>query len=654
MHSSLDEARACTPLAAGGALVGTAGGLVRLDATGGIAQVWTASDGLPGTRIESISEAEPGALWIGTDNGVAKLDASGHKILFTQRGRSIRDVVTFAGTTYLATWSGGVRKLGASGASDSTAVPLAAGKWSGPRAQVSSLAVAGGALYAGTAAGLFQLVDGKFLAAPVRRPDLADSVDAATLAPIAITSLYGDGDTLWIASDDGLYARRPDGEVRSFGGGELRRVTALDGAIAVAGLIEGLQRVERGRLVAFPGAPRQLTVAQALGGRAQALCAGGLDGAWLRGGDETTAWIAAARRQGPPSNDISALAADGDRLWVGTFDRGLAVLERGAWRPLAHPALDARVNALLVERRPSKPSRLWVATANGLSLVSLPETSASASAAAPSTAAASAVQVRRLARDDGMPGRGVLALTLLADGRLLVGTSYGAVLVDARALTDGAALPRPLRLGAKSADGSALGNVWAVAQARDGAVWLGTTTGLYRGSAEAAGAEPWLRFSLASGHLEDDWVTALVVRGDRLYAGTYKGGVVAIDQAIDKAGLSPAVPGSAAAAPSPTPVVAAPPTAAFRSARVRAGWVNPGGLTVDDGALLVATMDGLFASSLGGPAASSSSSSSLALSLSRSSSDGAVPGLPGVDVTAAARLGSVLYVATRRGLAELR
>ena len=131
VHSSLDEARACTPLAAGGALVGTAGGLVRLDATGGIAQVWTASDGLPGTRIESISDAEHGELWIGTDNGVAKLDATGQKILLAQRGRSIRDVVTFAGTTYLATWSGGVRKLGAPGASDSTAVPLAAGKWSG-------------------------------------------------------------------------------------------------------------------------------------------------------------------------------------------------------------------------------------------------------------------------------------------------------------------------------------------------------------------------------------------------------------------------------------------------------------------------------------------------------------------------------------------
>lgn len=643
VHSSLDEARACTPLAAGGALVGTAGGLVRLDATGGIAQVWTASDGLPGTRIESISDAEHGALWIGTDNGVAKLDATGQKILLAQRGRSIRDVVTFAGTTYLATWSGGVRKLGAPGASDSTAVPLAAGKWSGPRAQVSSLAVAGGALYAGTAAGLFQLVGGKLIAVPVSRPDRADSVDAATMAPIAITSLYGDGDTLWIASDDGLYARRPDGEVRSFGGGELRRVTAIDGAIAVAGLIEGLQRVERGRLVAFPGAPRQLTVAQALSGRAQALCTGGLDGAWLRGGGESTAWIAAARRQGPPSNDISALAADGDRLWVGTFDRGLAVLERGAWRPLSHPALDARVNALLVERRPAKPSRLWVATANGLSLVSLPE--AAGGAATSAAGAATAVQVRRLARDDGMPGRGVLALTLLADGRLLAGTSYGAVLVDARALPEGAALPRPRRLGAKSADGASLGNVWAVAQARDGAVWLGTTTGLYRGSADAVGAEPWLRFSLATGHLEDDWVTALAVRGDRVYAGTYKGGVVALDKAIATPSPSAAAPG-ALAAPSPTPVVAAPPSAAFRSTRGRAGWINPGGLTVDDGALLIATMDGLFTGGLGSPAASPPPA--------RSPSTSALPGLPGVDVTATARLGAVLYVATRRGLAELR
>lgn len=639
VHSSIEEARACLPLAAGGAVVGTAGGLMRLDAAGAITGVWTASDGLPGTRIEVIADAgeagdaEAGALWIGTDAGLAKiafgLDGA-MRVLTSQRGRPVRDVERFGDATYLATWSGGVRRLGAT---TSTEIPLRGGKLTGARAQVSSLAVAGGALYAGTAAGLFQLAGAQLVPVAIDRPDAVDATTATTAAaaPLAIAALYGDGDTLWIASSEGLFARRPDGVVRSFGGGDLRALASLDGALVVASVVEGLQRVDRGRLVAFPGAPRQLTFAQALGVRGAAMCAGGLDGAWLRAaaaaanddGVDGAPWIRAAPREGPPSNDISALAVDGARLWVGTFDRGLAVLEAGRWRAVAHPDLDGRINAILVEPRPAKPARLWIATANGLSTLE-------------DRGAGAAPIVRRLARADGLPGRGVLALTRLADGRILAGTSYGAVLVDPRAgAAEGAALARPVRVGAKQPDGSSLGTIWAVAQTSDGALWLGTTSGLYRGRADAAPAATgdgaasdaaWRRFSLATGHLPDDWVTALVARGADLYAGTYKGGII-------KLSLS-AAPTAAA----PTPVVTATP--------VRAGWINPGGLAFDGDRLLAATMEGLFV----GPGVGSAVGSGASIA---DASWSTMPGLPGVDVTAAARLGATLYVSTRRGLAEV-
>jgi ligand-binding sensor domain-containing protein len=559
VHTDVGEARACLPLAAGGALVGTGGGLIRVDAVGAVTGVWTATEGLPGTRIESIVELGS-ELWIGTDAGAAKiaLGDAADKITIARSvaSRPVRDLARIGDTIYVATWDGGVRRLGASR-------PIAfTGTVTGARARVSSLAVVEGTLYAGTAAGLFRLERGRLV--PVRVDGLA--------AGAAIASLQADGDRLWIATPEGLFARAADGSVRDHGGGDLRDLAALDGAIVAAGVADGLDRVDRGRLVNLAGAPRELVVAQTVATRGDAMCAGGLAGVWLRG-SAGAAWVHAAHRAGPPSNDISALAADGDRLWVGTFDRGVAVRERGSWRTIEHAEIDARVNAIVVEPRPGKPARIWIATANGLSTIDGDD-------------------VTRLARRDGLPGRGVLSLARLRDGRMLVGTSYGAVIVS-----DG----RPARLGPKASE---LAAVWAVAEDADGALWLGTTTGLYRGD-DTAGE--WKRFSLATGDLRDDWVTALVTRDRALYAGTYKGGVTRFD-----VGASVTV------------------------TQLGEGWINPNGLALDGETLLAATMDGLRVGD-GATAAWTT--------LAR---------LPGKDATAAARIGKTLYVSTRRGLAELR
>jgi hypothetical protein len=147
-----------------------------------------------------------------------------------------------------------------------------------------------------------------------------------------------------------------------------------------------------------------------------------------------------------------------------------------------------------------------------------------------------------------------------------------------------------------------------VAVDRAGLLWLGTTTGVHRGPIPAATATKdedvtgWQRFSVATGHLTDDWVMALAADGDAMWIGSYKGGVVRIvgDEAT----------------------------------RAGDGWVNPGGLVVDGDRVLVSTQDGLW--TLRGDR------------MTRTA------GLPGRDVTATARLGDTLWVATRRGLAELR
>jgi ligand-binding sensor domain-containing protein len=224
---------------------------------------------------------------------------------------------------------------------------------------------------------------------------------------------------------------------------------------------------------------------------------------------------------------------------------------------------------------------VWVATANGLSAIDGDDPT----------------RVTRIGRSDGLPGRGVLAIAALADGtrRLVAGTSYGAVII-----TDG----RPSRLGPKDVD---LGAVWAVAQDRDGLLWLGTTTGLYRGRATD---DTWQRFSLATGELADDWVTALATDGDRVVAGTYHGGVTQL-------------------------TLGATAGDAVTATHLGDGWVNPGGVALDGDRVLASTMDGLAIHDATGAWRMAA-------------------GLPGRDTTAVVRAGETLYVATRRGLAELR
>jgi ligand-binding sensor domain-containing protein len=562
VHTDVGEARACLPLAGGGALLGTGGGLARVGADGAITGVWTAADGLPGTRIDAIAELD-GEVWIGTDAGVARVDTGDDGVAISRAiaTRSVRAIARTGGRTYLATWDGGVQVVSGT---RTTQLPYKKAKATGPRARVASLAVAGETLYAGTAAGLYRLARGRL------EPVAVDGLAAGA----AIAALYGDGETLWIATAEGLFARASDGTVTRHGGGDLRALAPSGDTVVAAGVADGLVRADRGRLVTLAGAPRELAVAQTVATRGDAMCAGGLAGAWLRASADAT-WTRVADRAGPPSNDITALASDGDRLWVGTFDQGVAFVDARGWTRVESDQLDARVNAIAIQPRAKQSSRIWIATANGLSMLDADDPS----------------RVTRLGRRDGLPGRGVLSLAVLADGRVLAGTSYGAVIIDG---------DRPERLGPKGTDHEA---VWAVAQDRDGALWLGTTTGVYRGRETD---EAWQRYSLATGELADDWVTALATRDGDVYAGTYKGGITRFALAGD----------------------------AVTASRKGDGWVNPNGLTFDGDHLLAATMDGL--------ATFEGAKQTIA------------SGLPGRDTTAAVRVGATLYVGTRRGLTELR
>lgn len=543
VSTDLSEVRACYPLDGGDVLVGTGGGLARYDARGELRATWTAVDGLPGTRIDGISAAGD-ALWIGTESGAAQIALDGTKLRVsrTMETKSVRDVIAFDGALYTATWEGGVKKLGAA-----KPMPFKGGNNPAARARVSSLAVADGALWAGTQNGLYRLSNGTF--------ELT-SIEAGANE---VAALYGDGATLWIGTAAGLYTRE-GASLRSYGGGDIRHIAKIDGAIVAATFGGGLVRIDRGRMIEVAGAPKGLAMAQAIGERPGATaCAGGLDGLWLRA-KPGAAWAAAARPAGPPANDISAIAADGDTLWVGTFDHGLALRTNGAWKQI--DKLDRRINALLVDG-----TKLWVATAAGLFVVERDT-------------------VAQIGRGDGLPARGILALAKLADGRILVGTSAGAAIVG-----DG----RPVTIGAKQ--GLEAKNVWAVAQDADGWIWLGTTTGLFRGKLDDTA---WTRYSVATGHLRDDWVMALAVRDRSIWVGTYKGGVTRFD--------------------------------GVTATQLGDGWINPGGLRWIGDTLFAATMEGVRTGD------------------GQTAAWTALDQLPGKDSTGTLRLGDALVVSTRRGL----
>jgi len=240
--------------------------------------------------------------------------------------------------------------------------------------------------------------------------------------------------------------------------------------------------------------------------------------------------------------NVSALAATAERLYVASFDDGLFVVEHdGSSRRFHHPALSPHLNALAW----SEPKKtLWLGTARGLVRCRMTERGS-----CQRLGGASAVH----------------ALLLRADGSLIAGGDAGLSFVEADETTRayGKKQNAPFR------------SVWSLGESR-GRLFVGAANGLFWGEAAAFGpGGPGLhRAALVFGNLPDDWVTALLVRGDRLLVGTYNAGVVGFEL-----GAGDLASGGADRA---------------------LGYVNPAGLFALDGArVAVASMNGLRVGELG-------------------------------------------------------
>jgi hypothetical protein len=466
VHTSINDVRACS-VTNSGITLATSGGVAKLSKDGRVEKVLTALDGLPDGRALSLS-----GDWVGTDRGAFNLS--------TKRvvgAAPVRAILETSNETYFATWGKGVLKLSGGDVPYATPTPL--------RARVSSLAMHNGTLVAGTAAGTLRVDNGKL------------SPFGPTTATFALTTL---GDRLYVGGLEGLLSIA-SGVTRHESDADVRALLVSNNDVLAATFGAGVLRVGKTITTA-----NKTPFAQALGNG----CIGTSDGVIVGEARYATG--------GLPSPDVASIAVEGSKIYVGTFDRGLAVIEDGKVRRIE--GVDKQINALAIDH-----GVIWAGTARGLYRIK------------DST-------VKHYGEAEGLPSADVHALAVVK-GRVLVGTSKGAALVGANV----EALSKK--------QGVTSDAVWAVAE-HDGELWLGTNAGLFIGKP----GKTFRRLSKLTGELNDDWITALAFAGDKVYVGSYSGGVTELSGKT--------------------------------VARLGGGYINPDGLRVIDGKLYAATMDGLL------------------------------------------------------------
>ncbi len=371
----------------------------------------------------------------------------------------------------------------------------------------------------------------------------------------SVTALsWAESGTLWIGTMSRGIWRIDDSEVTqaTLAGLKNERITALalDGKVLHVGTNpRGVWRVDTETL----RATRRSSVSA---------------GCFAQRGNEVVALAAGAACQGGstvgrvPSSHVTALSKWKNRLIVGTFDRGVYSL--GADGSL-EPISDAPryINAMAVSGED-----VWLATPIGLFRYRDGKT----------TAVPTPTDTRH-----------VNGLTVASDGTVWLATG------------NGVAGWRNGHWVVRAVEGLPSRLTYAIAEATDGSLWVGTAAGAVRLSQDGHRI-----FSIESGSLPHRWVTALLPRDNAMLVGTYSGGVTKLAGATS------------------TP-------------EVDALWINPHGLFREGDQIFAATLgDGLWSWAETGPAKRAR-----------------IGGLPSDDVTAVAEFAGRLWVGTRGGLADL-
>ncbi|MEO0324390.1 MAG: hypothetical protein AAF447_15625 [Myxococcota bacterium] len=562
-------------------LLATDGGLVvRGDRRGRPSELRAA--GLPGVRLRSVSVVGD-AIWVGGVEGTSRLDAETLEVLERRPERRVRRAVRFAGATWLASFGGGLVRL-----ADEASETVLLGRSHARRRLTDALVVRVGdreELWVATAgAGILRVgPDARLLGRLTRRSGLPDdqvfglALDGTRLLAATLNGLGSA--TVGEAARPAALRFRSDPAVARLPLRDVRAVASAGESTFVAIYGGGLYRLA-GRRAARVGAAGLRPLALAVTG--DGVVAGFADGLRRVEG----ARLERLHGGGLPSPDVTSLARAFGRLWVGTFSGGLASVRAGAARPETRASerfhVDGRINDLAVTRRGGE--RLWIATDRGLFVFD--------------------GRVFSRVEDPAAPGRvHVTSLHVDADGGLWVTSS--------RVLAHRA--PEGGWRGWGGDDRFPVMNLHAVTTDARGRVWIGSLHGLFVfDPAEGAGAR-FTRYTVASGDLPVDWVTALTTLGGRVVAGTYHGGLAWARG--DGEGLRSERPGAA----------------------LPAGWVNPHAMLAIEGRLWVGTQErGLLVGRRGDWQQLTTAQ-----------------GLPSDDVTAVLRDGDDVWVATRGGLARV-
>ncbi len=476
VHTSTADVRDCAVSDSGDlVLAATDGGVVAVAADGSRSNTLTAAHGLPGTRSEALLQIDSSHWWVGTEGGLARLRVAAGVVEMVERidGPRVRALAFDGDGVLVGTWGQGVMRLEAGRL---TPVPFSDDEPSAARMRVTALERYGDQWIVATAAGLW------------RGDEEGLSRWSTPLDETIVWSLAEVEGQLWVGTLDGLFRGRD--RLRRVAMVDARDLDVHDDTVRVATAGEGT-------VVFGASTARRLAddrdhglVVHATAHHDRRRCAATEDGLWLDDGPGTSG--STQLRGALPSNDISAAAWDPSkkRLWVGTFDRGLAYHDEQGWHRVEAPELDPQINALAVQRT-SEGSALWVATARGVVRILDGD-------------------VQAWTRKAGLPHDHALSLAVAGD-EVLVGTARGFVTLAQGEVVAPDRRREPGRWA-----------VWSIAVDDDGTRWLGTTEGLIEWPLEG----PWRRHSMLEGSLPDNWVTALQVDDDALWVGTYAEGVV--------------------------------------------------------------------------------------------------------------------------------
>ena len=233
-------------------------------------------------------------------------------------------------------------------------------------------------------------------------------------------------------------------------------------------------------------------------------------------------------------SNISCLRVDGDDLWVGTWNGGVAryQISSGQIDSFAGPSFSRSIEI--------SDRRVWIGTAEGLTWYGK-GTARWGREGDFGLPAASKVQVVRATtaglfagtlgqglfrRGDGgwdpvsdgsLPGKFITSLAEDAvRGRLLIGTmNMGLVTMDLR---NGA-----MSVLSESAPDFVAENITTILPAADGTIWIGTYgDGLFSWRPDSGALK---QYTKAGNHLADDWILSSAETDRALYFGSFGGGV---------------------------------------------------------------------------------------------------------------------------------